>query len=110
MRQGVLIDETVEGLVECAGHFWRSPRTRAILQAVGSLRGKALHPVAEGGVGKMAGCGDGCNVLARHSLTDGVRTAKDASFLGLLEHGVSGRQCIVAALAWEGTPRFAPWG
>jgi hypothetical protein len=55
MRQGVLIDELVEVLFECAGHFWRSTGARAILQAWGSLLGIALHPFAQGGIGKMEG-------------------------------------------------------
>jgi hypothetical protein len=32
--------------------------------------------------------GDGIDVVARDNLPDGLRAAKDAGLLGLLEHGI----------------------
>ena len=84
MLEGVLIDEAIEVLFECAGHFGRSPGTRAIQQALRPLLRKALHPFSACGIGHVEGRGDGVDMVAGHDLTDGLRTAKDPSLLGLL--------------------------
>jgi hypothetical protein len=88
MLKWVLIDEAVEVLFEGAGAFARPTGTGAIPQALRPLLGKALHPFAEGRIGKVEQRGDGMDVVASDDLTDGLRTAKDARFLGLLEHGI----------------------
>ena len=36
----------------------------------------------------MESCGDSVNMVPYHNLTDGLRTANDPRFLGLLEQGV----------------------
>jgi hypothetical protein len=88
MLERVLIDEAVEVLFEGAGDFARPTGTGAIQQALGTLLGKALHPFAEGRIGKVEQHGDSIDVVARDDLTDGLRAAKDPGRLGLLEHGV----------------------
>ena len=88
MLQGVLIDEAVEVLFECTSHFGWATRARAIHQALRSLLGKALHPCAEGRIGTVQGRGDGRDVVARDDFPDGLRAAKDAGLLRLLEHGI----------------------
>jgi hypothetical protein len=50
MLQGVLIDQTIEGLFQLAGDFGGATGARAIAQALGPLLRKALHPLAEGGI------------------------------------------------------------
>jgi len=84
----VLIDEAVEGLCECARDFARSSRTRTIHEAGHALVGKALHPFAEGRVGKVEGRRDGVDMVASNDLTDGLRPAKAPSLLGLLQDGL----------------------
>jgi hypothetical protein len=84
----VLIDETVEVLFECARDFAWSPRTRPIHQACHALVGKALHPFAEGRIGKVEGCGDSIDMVPSDDRTDGLGAAKDAGLPGLLEHGI----------------------
>jgi hypothetical protein len=88
MLQGVLIDEAIEVLFQLAGHFGRSTGSRAIQQALWPLMRKALHPFSECGIGQVEGRGDGVDMLACHNLTDGLRTAKDPRFLGLLQDGL----------------------
>jgi len=88
MLEGVLVDETIEVLFKCARDFAWSPRTRPIHEARHALVSKALHPFAEGGVGKMEGCRDRVDVVACDDLTDGLRAAKDPGFLRLLEHSL----------------------
>jgi hypothetical protein len=50
MLQRVLLDQTIEVLFQLTGEFGRSPRARAIPQALRSLLRKALYPLAEGGI------------------------------------------------------------
>jgi hypothetical protein len=83
----VLIDKAVEVLFECAGHFGRSTGARAIPQALGSLSGKTLHPLSQGGIGEVEGGRNGFDVVACNHLTDRLRTAKNPGLLGLFEHG-----------------------
>ena len=86
--QGILIDEAIEVLLQLARDFGRSTGARAIQQALRPLLRKALHPLAEGGIGHMERLGDSVDMVPYHNLTDGLRTAKDSRCLGLLEHGV----------------------
>jgi hypothetical protein len=109
MLKRVLIDEAVEVVCERTRHFGRSPGARAVLQALGALRGKALHPFTQGGIGKAEGRGDGVDMAASDDLTDGLRTAKAPGLLGLLEDSLSSRQCISAELTFQGAHRLAPW-
>ena len=106
----VLIDETVEGLCECARDFAWSPGTRPIHQACHALVGKALHPFAAGRIGKGASGGDRMDMVPSDDRTDGLGAAQDTGFPGLLEHGVSGGQRINAKMAFEGTHHSAPGG
>jgi len=83
-----LIHPAIEVLFQCARDFGRSPRARAIHQTLRALLGKALHPFAQGGIGKVQGRGNDVDVLASNDLTYGLRATKDAGLLGLLEHGL----------------------
>jgi hypothetical protein len=83
-----LLNEVLEVLFQLTGEFGRSPRARAIPQALRSLLRKALYPLAEGRIGQVERLGDGVDMMAGHDLTDGLRPAKDPRFLGLLEQGV----------------------
>ena len=51
--QGVLLHEALEVLFQLTGEFGRSTRARAIPQALRPLLRKALHPLAEGGIGQI---------------------------------------------------------
>ena len=88
MLQRVLIDEAVEVLCEFARDFARSSRTRTIHETGHALVGKALHPFAEGRVGKVEGRRDGVDMVASNDLPDGLRPAKDPSLVGLLQDGL----------------------
>src|SRR5262252_1685245 len=66
--QRVLIDEAIEVLLQLAGEFGRSTRARAIHQTRRALAGKAIDPLAEGGIGKGEGVRDGLQALPFHDL------------------------------------------
>jgi hypothetical protein len=109
MLEGVLIDQAIEVLFQRARDFGWATGARAIQQALGPLLRKALHPFSAGGIGHVEGRGDGVDMVACHDLTDGLRPTKDASLLGLLQYGLSGRQRIRGKVAFEGAHGLAPW-
>jgi len=88
MLQWVLIDEALEMPFKCASHFGWATSTGAIQQALGTLLGQALAPLAEGRMRKVEQRGNGIDVVARDDLADGWRAAQDPRFLRLFEHGV----------------------
>ena len=59
-------------------------------------------------MGKVAGRGDGVDVVACDDLTDSLHTAKAPGLLRLFAQGLSGGQRISATMAGQGTPRCAP--
>jgi hypothetical protein len=88
MLEGVFIDQTIEVLFQCAGHFRRSSRAWTIDQALDPLVGKPMDPLAARRVGKGEGIRDGLQPLPFHDVAHGLGTAKDTSFFGLLDEGV----------------------
>ncbi len=95
MLQGVLIDEAIEVLFQLAGDFRRATRARAIDETRRALTGKAIDPLAEGGIGKLECVGNGLKALPFHDLAHGLSTAEDAGFCGLFYEGVSGRGRVI---------------
>jgi hypothetical protein len=83
-----LIAKAVAGLGQGPGHLRGTTGARAIHPTLGALLGKALPPLAQGGIGQGQGRGDAVDVLASNDLTHGWRATKDAGLLGLLEHGL----------------------
>ena len=81
--QGVLIDEAIEVLFQRAGDLRRATRARAIDETRRALTGKAIDPLAEGGIGKLECVGNGLKALPFHDLAHGLSTAEDAGFCGL---------------------------
>ena len=88
MLEGVFIDQTIEVLFQCAGHFRRSSRAGAIDQAFDSLAGKTMAPLAERGIGQGEGVRDGVQTLPFHDVAPGLGTAEDTGFFGLLDEGI----------------------
>ena len=109
MLEGGLIDQAIAVLLQRARDFGRSTGARAIPQALGPLLRKALHPFSACGIGQVEGRGDGVDMVACHDLTNGLRPAKDASLLGLLQYSLSGRQRMLGKAAFERAHGFAPW-
>jgi hypothetical protein len=67
-----------------------------------------LHPLSQGGIGKVEVLGDGVDMVARDDLTDGLGAPKDAHRLGLFEYGLEGRHGMLGKVAFEGAHRWAP--
>ena len=102
MVQGVLIDKAIEVLFQRARDFGRSPRARAIDETLRTVVGKAIDPLAEGGIGKREGVRNGLQALAFDDLAHGLGTAEDAGFPGLLDEGISGRERVIGKVQCEG--------
>jgi hypothetical protein len=88
MRQGVLIDQAIEGRFQLAGHLDGSTRPRAIHEAVDPLMGTAMHPWAQGSRGQLERVGNGWEALPFANGAHGVGTAEDARLFGLFHEGV----------------------
>jgi hypothetical protein len=86
--QGVLIDKAIEIVFQLARDFGRSTGTRAIHQARCALAGKAMDPLAQGGIRKLEGVGNGLEALPCDDLAHGLGTAEDARLFGLFQEGV----------------------
>ena len=86
--QGVLIDEVIEIAFQCARDFGRAPGARAIHQPLRAVAGKAVDPLAEGGIGKGEGVRDGVQALPFDDLTHGLGTAEDARLFRLFQEGI----------------------
>ena len=63
MLQGVLIDQTIEVLLQCTGDFRWSTGAWAICQTRCAFAGKAMDPLAQGGIGQGERVGDGLQAL-----------------------------------------------
>jgi hypothetical protein len=102
MLEGVLIDQAIEVLFELTCHFGGTTGARAIHQARHPLVGKAVDPRAERRIGKGEGIRDGLQTLPFHDVAHGLGTAKDPSFFGLLDEGLSGRERVIGKVEFEG--------
>jgi len=86
--QGVLIDEAIEVLFQLARDFGRSTGAWAINEALRALVGKAMDPLAQGGIGKVQRVGHRLEALAFDDVAHRLGTAEDASLFGLFQEGV----------------------
>jgi hypothetical protein len=84
MLQGVLIDQAIEVLFQLARDFRRATGARAIDSTLRTLAGKAIDPLAQGGIRKLERVRDGLQTLPFHDIAHGLGTAEDAGFFGLL--------------------------
>ena len=90
MVQGVLIDEAIEVHCECTGHFGRSTGARAVDEALDTFMGKAMDPLAQGGIGKRECVGDRLQAGAFGDFTDRLGAPEDAGLFRLLQHDSQG--------------------
>jgi hypothetical protein len=80
----VLVDKTIEVLLQRASDFGWSTGARAIHQSLRALVGKAMAPRAQGGIRKLERVGDGLQTLACDDGAYGLGTAENTCLFGLL--------------------------
>ncbi len=88
MLEGVLVDETIEVLLQLASYLGGSTGARAIHQPLRALVGKAMDPLAQGGIRKLERVRDGLQALAFDDGAYGLGTAEDARLFGLLQESI----------------------
>ena len=102
MLQGVLIDEAIEVLFQCAGHFGRATGAGTIEQPLGALVGKAIDPLAEGGIGQRERIGDGLQAGAFNDFTDRLSATEDPGLFRLFQHRISSWEGVIGKVELEG--------
>jgi hypothetical protein len=88
MLQGVLIDEAVEMRFQSPGHFGRSTGARALSEALHALVGKAVDPLAEGGIGHVKRLGDRLEAPSLDDVAHGLGPAEAPGLFGLFDEGI----------------------
>jgi hypothetical protein len=66
-----------------------------------------MDPLAQRGIGKLEGVGDGLEALAFDNVAHGLGTPEDTRFFGLLQERVEGRQGIIGKVQFERPHRGA---
>jgi hypothetical protein len=88
MLQGVVVDEAIELLFQCAGDFRRSPRAGAIHEPPRALGGKAMDPFAQRRIGKVQRLGNRLEALSCHDVADRLGATEDTGLLGPFQEGI----------------------
>jgi hypothetical protein len=103
--EGVLVDEPIEVVRQRAGHFGWATGAGAIHQALNSLVGKAMDPLAQRGIGKVQRVGHRLEAVPLDDLAHGLGTAEDTGLLGLLEEGIQSGESLIGKVECEGPHR-----
>ena len=107
MLQRVLIDEAIEVLCQCAGHCGRATGAGTIAQPLGALVGKAIDPLAEGGIGQRERIGDGLQALPFDDFTDCLSATEDSGLFRLFQYRIQRGESVIGKVELEGSHRKA---
>jgi len=102
MLQGVLVDEAIEVLFQRTGDFGRSPGAGAIPQPPRALGGKAMDPLAEGGIGQRERIGDGVQAGAFDDCTDRLSATEDPGLFRLFQHRIQRWEGVLGKVELKG--------
>jgi len=103
--EGILVDEPIEVVRQLAGHFGWATGAGAIPQALNSLVGKAMDPLAQRGIGKVQRVGHRLEAVPVDDFAHGLSTAEDAGLLRLLEEDIQGGERLIGKVEFEGPHR-----
>jgi hypothetical protein len=101
----VLVDEPLKVVCQRTGRFGWAPGAGAIHQALDSLVGEAMDPLAQRRIGKVQRVGYRLETVPLDDLAHGLGTAEDARFLRLLEEGIQGGEGLIGKVEFEGPHR-----
>ena len=88
MLERVLVDKTIKMLRQGTGDFGGAPGARAVHEPLGTLAGKAIDPLAQGGIGKVECVRDRLQTLALDDLAHGLGPPEEPGFFRLFEEGI----------------------
>jgi hypothetical protein len=100
--QRVLLDEAIEVFFQCTGHCGRATGAGAIHQAVDTLGGKAMDPLAQRGIGKGQRSRNRLEALAFDDVAHSLGTAEDASLFRLFQEDISSGEGVIGKVEFEG--------
>ncbi len=104
----VLVDEVIEVVRQCVGHFGRATGAGAIHQALDSLVGETMDPFTQRRIGKVQRVGDGLEALPFDNVAHGLGTPKHAGLPRLFHERISRGQGIIRKVEFEGPHRGSP--
>jgi hypothetical protein len=88
MLERVVVDEAIEVLREGPGYLRRSTGAGAVRKALDPVVGKAMHPCAQRGIGKVARVRDGWEAWLFHDFAHGLGTPEHAGLFGRLQESI----------------------
>jgi len=103
--QGVLGDEPIEVVCQCAGHLGGTPRAGAIHQAWDALGGEAIDPLAQRGIGKVQRVRHHLEAVPLDDFTHRLGTAEDTGFFRQLKQSIQGGERLLRKVEFEGPHR-----
>jgi hypothetical protein len=86
--QWILVDEVIELVRQRTGHFGRAPRAGAVNEALRALGGKAMHPFAQRGIGKVQRVRDRLEAVPFHDFAHGLGTPEHAGLFRLFQERI----------------------
>jgi hypothetical protein len=101
----VLVDELIKMVCQLTGHCGWATGAGAIHQALDSLVGEAMDPLAQRRIGKVQRVGHRLETVPLDDLAHGLGTAEDTGFLGLLEEGIQSGESLIGKVEFEGPHR-----
>jgi len=101
----VLVDKTIKVVRQGTGDFGRATGARAVHEPLRALAGKAMDPLAQGGIGKVECVRDRLQTLAFNDLAHGLGTTEDPGFFRLFEKGISGGKGLIRTVQFESPQR-----
>ncbi len=81
----VVVDEAIEVVRQGTRHFRRSTGAGTIRQALDPMVGKAMHPFAQRGIGKVQRVRDRLEAVPFDDFAHGLGTPEHAGLLGLFQ-------------------------
>jgi hypothetical protein len=88
MRERVLIDETIEVLLQRTRDFARLPWPGTIEQTWGTFLVKAVHPLSHRRIGKVEAIRDLLHPSTFDDFANRLGASKDPRFFGLFDEGI----------------------
>src|SRR5215471_913130 len=105
MLEGVLVDEPIEVVCQCAGDFGGATGAGTVHQALDPLVGEAMDPLAQRGIGKVQRVRHGLEAVSLDDVAHRLGTAEDTGLLRLLQEALQGGEGVIRKVEFQGPHR-----